>query len=131
MVFAHKSFREMFEMTWTSLLALPNYRPWRLIIAFIAFSITLGAVGLTIYDITAGTIKARENERLSVMTEFKKDQIENWLAEVRADMLVYIDSPFFVDALVKKGESPQSLEYLTYFSLRIASTVWRVSNTHK
>ena len=101
MVFAHKSFREMFEMTWTSLLALPNYRPWRLIIAFIAFSITLGAVGLTIYDITAGTIKARENERLSVMTEFKKDQIENWLAEVRADMLVYIDSPFFVDALVR------------------------------
>lgn len=105
MVLAHKTLQEIVHMTLISLLGLPNYRPWRLIVAFIALSLTLTFVGIAVYELVADTIKVQENKRLNVMAEFKKDQIENWLKEIQDDMIVYIDSPFFVDAMVKMGTS--------------------------
>lgn len=93
----HKS--EHLRHEWTMVVAEnPVSRPWRLIFAFAIISLIVAVVGSMTYDVADDLIRSRENKRLSVMVEFKKDQIESWLAEIRADIQIYVDNPFFVDA---------------------------------
>ena len=90
-------------------------RPWRLIFAFIALSVVLVVIGSTAYVLVADAIRQRENQQLSAIAEFKKDQIINWMAERRGDIQVYMDSSFFADALgrIAKEQEANTVKLLT------------------
>ena len=83
-----------------------SHAPSRLVFAFAALSVILIVVGVTVYEFVADSIRKRENEQLGAIAEFKKDQLAAWLAERRGDILVYMDSPFFADALAKLKAGP-------------------------
>ena len=74
-------------------------RPWRLIAAFASLSLVLVILGVTVYGIVADSLRNRENEQLGTIAEFKKDQIENWMANRRSDLLSYMENPFYAGAL--------------------------------
>ena len=82
-----------------------GWSPWRLGVAFALISLVMAGVGMSVYHIAADSIRKRANEQLGVIAEFKKDQLGDWLAERRGDIRVYMDSPYFADALKKAREA--------------------------
>lgn len=89
---------------------------WRLFFAFVTLSIIVTAIGLVAYALVADSIRQREYQQLSAIAEFKKDQIINWLAERRDDIQVYLDTPFFAEALsnVMAGTALNNDEQLAF-----------------
>ena len=81
--------------------------PRYLIIAFTLLSLGLVVVGWAVYSAVAESIRKQEIERLNIIAEFKRDQIDHWLAERRGDILSYMESPSLIEVLHRQARNAE------------------------
>ena len=79
--------------------------PYRMVAVFLVLALSIVVVGEIAYRSLAATIEEREREELIAVAELKASQVEDWLAERRADIREQVGASYFRDEFLRSRGS--------------------------